>query len=215
MAEEELKRKLAAILSADVKEYSRLMREDEAATVRTVTEYRQVMASLIDQHHGRVVDSVGDNLLAEFASVVDAVQDDEAMQAGLCASAHRGVDTTVIFPAKNDSWIVGAASRSFYGDLLAAGVRIFEYEGGLLHTKSLTLDGEVTLIGSANMDQRSLRLNFEFDLEVYDKGFCQELARHFEETRLQSRRITRADVENRSIVYRLRDGLCKLFSPFL
>ena len=52
---------------------------------------------------------------------------------------------------RNDSWIVGAASRSYYGDLLAAGVRIFEYEGGLLHTKSLTLDGEVTLIGSANM----------------------------------------------------------------
>jgi len=73
MAQEELKRKLAAILSADVKEYSRLMREDEAATVQTVTEYRQVMTSLIDQHHGRVVDAVGDNLLAEFSSVVDAV----------------------------------------------------------------------------------------------------------------------------------------------
>ena len=65
--------------------------------------------------------------------------------------ARRGVATTIIFPARNDSWIVGAASRSYYSDLLAAGVRIFEYEGGLLHTKSLTLDGEVTLIGSANM----------------------------------------------------------------
>jgi len=80
MAQEELKRKLAAILSADVKEYSRLMREDEATTVRTVTEYRQVMTSLIDQHHGRVVDSVGDNLLAEFSSVVDAVQGAVAIQ---------------------------------------------------------------------------------------------------------------------------------------
>jgi len=80
MAQEELKRKLAAILSADVKEYSRLMREDEAATVQTVTEYRQVMTSLIDQHHGRVVDAVGDNLLAEFSSVVDAVQGAVAIQ---------------------------------------------------------------------------------------------------------------------------------------
>jgi adenylate cyclase len=67
-------RKLAAILSADVKGYSRLMGEDEAATVRTLTAHRALMTSLIQQHKGRVVDSPGDNLLAEFASVVDAVQ---------------------------------------------------------------------------------------------------------------------------------------------
>jgi adenylate cyclase len=69
-----MERKLAAILSADVKGYSRLMGEDDAATIRTLTAYREVMASLIQQHRGRVVDSPGDNLLAEFASVVDAVQ---------------------------------------------------------------------------------------------------------------------------------------------
>jgi cardiolipin synthase len=65
---------------------------------------------------------------------------DEAMQTALCASAYRGVETTVIFPARNDSFIVQAASRSYYADLLEAGVRIFEFKGGLLHTKSLTLD---------------------------------------------------------------------------
>ncbi|TMA57929.1 MAG: adenylate/guanylate cyclase domain-containing protein, partial [Deltaproteobacteria bacterium] len=67
-------RKLAAILSADVKGYSRLMGEDEIATIRTLTAYRAVMATLIQRHRGRVVDSPGDNLLAEFASVLDAVQ---------------------------------------------------------------------------------------------------------------------------------------------
>src|SRR5438552_7141058 len=85
---------------------------------------------------------------------------DEGMQTALCASARRGVRTIIIFPARNDSWIVAAASRSYYSDLLAAGVRIYEYEGGLLHTKSLTLDGEVTLIGSANMDRRSFDLYY-------------------------------------------------------
>ncbi|HEV8717488.1 MAG TPA: tetratricopeptide repeat protein [Candidatus Binatia bacterium] len=69
-----VQRKLAAILSADVKGYSRLMGEDEVATIRTLTAYREVMATLIRQHRGRVVDSPGDNLLAEFASIVDAVQ---------------------------------------------------------------------------------------------------------------------------------------------
>ncbi len=80
MPPENLRRKLAAILSADVKAYSRLMREDEQTTIRTLTVYREVMAGLISQHHGRVVDSVGDNLLAEFASVVDAVQGAVAIQ---------------------------------------------------------------------------------------------------------------------------------------
>jgi cardiolipin synthase len=95
---------------------------------------------------------------------------DESMQAGLCASARRGIDTTIIFPLRNDSWIVAAASRSYYDELLAAGVRIFEYQGGLLHTKSLTLDGEVTLIGSANMDRRSFELNYENNILFYDRA---------------------------------------------
>ena len=73
MTEERTKRKLSAILSADVKGYSRLMGEDEAATVQTLKTYRELMASHIRQHRGRVVDSPGDNLLAEFGSVVDAL----------------------------------------------------------------------------------------------------------------------------------------------
>src|SRR5207244_8589313 len=68
-----VQRRLAAILSADVKGYSRLMGEDEVATVRTLTAYREVMAALIRERHGRVVDASGDNVLAEFASVVDAL----------------------------------------------------------------------------------------------------------------------------------------------
>jgi len=74
MATEDFKRKLTAILSADVKGYSRLMGEDEEATVRTITAHRKVITSVIQKYRGRVVDSPGDNILAEFASVVDAVQ---------------------------------------------------------------------------------------------------------------------------------------------
>jgi adenylate cyclase len=68
------KRKLTAILSADVKGYSRLMGEDEKATVATLKKYRDIISSLVEKHSGRVVDSPGDNLLAEFGSVVDAVE---------------------------------------------------------------------------------------------------------------------------------------------
>jgi adenylate cyclase len=74
MTNQEVKRKLTAILSADVEGYSRLMGNDEVTTIRTLTEYKKTMSILIQQHRGRVVDAPGDNLLAEFASVVDAVQ---------------------------------------------------------------------------------------------------------------------------------------------
>jgi adenylate cyclase len=80
MADEGFKRKLTAILSADAVGYSRLMAEDETATVKTIASYREIMATLIKQHRGRVVDSPGDNLLAEFSSVVDAVQCAVAVQ---------------------------------------------------------------------------------------------------------------------------------------
>jgi adenylate cyclase len=80
MADKGYKRKLTAILSADVAGYSRLMAEDETATVTTIASYREIMASLIKQHRGRVVDSQGDNMLAEFSSVVDSVQCAVAVQ---------------------------------------------------------------------------------------------------------------------------------------
>ena len=75
-----MERKLAAIFSTDVKGYSRLMGDDEEATIHTLKTYREVISGLIEQHHGRVVDSPGDNMLAEFASAVDAVKGAVAIQ---------------------------------------------------------------------------------------------------------------------------------------
>ena len=100
---------------------------------------------------------------------------DEPIQAVLCASARRGVKVTMTVPTRNDSWIVAGASRSYYKELLEAGVRIFEYPLGLLHTKALTLDGAMTLIGSANLDRRSFDLNFENNILLADPDFTREI----------------------------------------
>jgi cardiolipin synthase len=97
----------------------------------------------------------------------------ESMQAALCAAAYRGVRTTLILPRNNDSWAVQATARSYYLELLEAGVVIQEFKGGLLHSKTLTLDGEITLIGSANMDRRSFDLNFENNILLYDPQLTQ------------------------------------------
>ena len=93
---------------------------------------------------------------------------DEAILRALCAAPRRGVKTTVVFPARNDSWLVGNACRSTYADLLACGVAVHEYPLGLLHSKSLTIDGQLALVGSANMDRRSLELNFENNMLIAD-----------------------------------------------
>jgi cardiolipin synthase len=140
---------------------------------------------------------------------------DEALQNALCASAVRGVATTIIFPAKNDSWIVAAASRSYYGELLAAGVRIFEYRGGLLHTKSLTLDGEVTLIGSANMDRRSFELNYENNILFYDPVLSAEMRRRQDAYLAQSLPVTAEMVAHWPLTRRLWNNTIAMFGPVL
>jgi cardiolipin synthase A/B len=95
---------------------------------------------------------------------------DEALFRAVCAAPRRGVSTTLIVPRLNDSALVAAASRSTYPDLLGCGVRLVEYRLGLLHTKSITVDGRIALVGSANMDRRSLDLNFENNLLIVDSG---------------------------------------------
>jgi cardiolipin synthase len=140
---------------------------------------------------------------------------DEPMQAALCASARRGVDTIIVFPARNDSWVVGAASRSYYGDLLAAGVRIFEYEGGLLHTKSLTLDGEVTLIGSANMDRRSFELDYENNILFYDRSLTEEMRKRQGSYIAKSKPITAGMVKRWTWHRRIWNNAIAILGPVL
>jgi cardiolipin synthase len=138
---------------------------------------------------------------------------DDSLQTALCASAYRGVDTTIIFPARNDSWIVGWASRSYYADLLAAGVKIYEYEGGLLHTKSLTIDGELLLIGSANMDRRSLELNYENNILVHDPDLTEAMRTRQREYIERSKEITVGQVARWSMPRRLVNNTAAILGP--
>ena len=140
---------------------------------------------------------------------------DESMQSALCTAAYRGVDTTIIFPARNDSWIVAAASRSYYADLLTAGVKIFEYEGGLLHTKSLTLDGELTLIGSANMDRRSFDLNYENNILFCDPGLTVEMRQRQQQYIAHSRRVEPKEVADWTVTRRLWNNTIAMLGPVL
>jgi cardiolipin synthase A/B len=140
---------------------------------------------------------------------------DEAMQTALCASAYRGVKTTIILPMRNDSFIVQAASRSYYADLLTAGVRIFEYKGGLLHTKSLTVDGEITLIGSANMDRRSFDLNYENNILFHDRALTAEMRLRQDAYLAKSQEVTVEMVARWPITRRLWNNSIAMLGPVL
>ncbi|MEH6635696.1 MAG: cardiolipin synthase [Halioglobus sp.] len=139
----------------------------------------------------------------------------ESMQAALCAAAYRGVATTLILPAKNDSKEVAAASRSYYAGLLAAGVDIREYVGGLLHSKTLTLDGEITLMGSANMDRRSFDLNFENNILFYDPQLSQAVRQRQQSYIDSAKQITKKEVAGWSRLRSLRYNTVAMLGPLL
>ncbi|MBG79482.1 MAG: cardiolipin synthase [Phycisphaerae bacterium] len=100
---------------------------------------------------------------------------DIAMETAMLAAARRGVDTTLILPKNNDSKLVALASRSHYERLLEAGIKIHHYTSGLLHAKTLTVDRQLFLVGSANLDRRSLELNFEVNLLGWKPDFAGQL----------------------------------------
>lgn len=100
---------------------------------------------------------------------------DEPLNIALVSAARRGVSVTIIVPRKVDSILVRHVSRSMFDQLLEAGVKIAQFYGGLLHTKTITVDGELTIVGSVNMDMRSLWLNFEISLFVYDRDFTEKI----------------------------------------
>lgn len=154
MNEKEVKRQLAAILSADVKGYSRLMEEDEVTTVRTLEEYRAIMSGLVEKHHGRVVDSPGDNLLAQFASVVDAMEAAVEIQKKLKAqNADLPENRRMEFRIGINLGDVIAEGERIYGDGVNIAARV----------ESLSDSGGISVSGTA-YDQiaKKLPLGYEY-----------------------------------------------------
>jgi cardiolipin synthase A/B len=140
---------------------------------------------------------------------------DESVTTALLSAALRGVDVTLILPASNNSFMVRHASIALFDKLIEAGVHIALFEGGLLHTKSMVVDGEVSLFGSVNLDMRSMWLNFEISLFIYGADFASRLKTLQKSYLAQS---TIADIEiwrKRPAYLRLIDDTIRLFGPLL
>jgi len=127
----------------------------------------------------------------------------------------RGVKITIILPATNDQAVVHWAAQHMLPEILELGVRVYFQPPPFAHTKHLMVDRSYAILGSANLDPRSLRLNFELGLEVFDPDLTKILIAHFEKIRHVSRELTLEEIRERPLPVRLRDAICWLFSPYL
>ena len=129
--------------------------------------------------------------------------------------ALRGVDLKIILPAKNDSFMANYASRAFFDELLTAGAKIYQFHGGLLHSKSIVIDEKIALLGTVNLDQRSFWLNFEMTMLIDDHEVAGELLTTQLQYLLASKPLLLADWKKRSYFKKLLESTLYLFSPLL
>ena len=134
---------------------------------------------------------------------------------GLIAAAHRGVDVRLLLPARSDSSPALAVQHSHYGDLLRAGVKVYERDDGILHSKTMVVDKVWSIVGSSNFDHRSVLFNDELDAVVLGKATGEKLADAFSQDLLHARQIDLAQWRRRSSVEHLREAFWKLWETLL
>jgi cardiolipin synthase A/B len=138
----------------------------------------------------------------------------EAALMAITSAALRGVDVKLLVPRRGDSAFVTAAARSYYDELLRAGVHVFEYTERMLHSKTLVVDDNFALIGTANFDNRSFRLNFEVCATAHGEHLNGQLAKQFQRD-LRHAQVVRLNREPAPFHMRLFDAVARLFSPLL
>ena len=138
-----------------------------------------------------------------------------ALTAALVAAGYRGVKTRILVSGPVTYWVTYHAARSFYEELLQAGVEIYEYRRGQQHAKTLTIDEAWSLVGTPNFDSRSVFLNFEVGVVCYDHGIAEQLDHHFSEDLQHAVRIDAEEWRRRSLWEQLKENACRMFQPVL
>lgn len=133
----------------------------------------------------------------------------------LVSAALRGVKINIILPEKSNLRYVDWASRNMLWELLEKDINIYYQPQPFAHSKLFVIDDQYSIIGSANIDPRSLRLNYEVGVEVYDNGFASQLNKYIQNILLISKLVSLEDVDGRRLPVRIRDGIVWLFSPYL
>ena len=137
------------------------------------------------------------------------------MMTALCLAAKSGIDVRIMTPGIPDKKIVFLLTQSYYEQLLEAGVKIYEYQPGFLHAKSFVCDDEVGVVGTINMDYRSLYLHFEDGVWIYKNKVIDDIKSDFMETLNYCNPISLDFCKGRNIVVRAMQSILRLFAPML
>ncbi len=140
---------------------------------------------------------------------------DRGLLTAICAAALRGVEVTLVLPQVNNIPLIHWASRAYLYEIIQSGVRVYYQPPPFVHSKLLLIDDVYSLVGSINLDARSLRLNFELCVESYDANLTTQLVKQYDEIVRHSQEVTIPWLEKRPVFYKLVDGAAKLFSPYL
>jgi cardiolipin synthase len=183
---------------------------------------RGVIARVITDGPDADFETLRLTLLAALAEAQTSVQiltpyflPDPALITALNLAALRGVRVDIVLPAKNNLPFVHWASRAMWWQMLERGCRIWLTPPPFDHSKLMIVDGHWVLLGSANWDTRSLRLNFELNVECYGREFAHEMTAVLGKKLSGAREVTKAEVDGRALPAKLRDAAARLFSPFL
>lgn len=159
----------------------------------------------------KIINNAKNNLYLETPYLVP----DMSMLEALKLSALSGVDVRIIIPGNPDHFFMQWAASSYIGELLEAGIKIYSYQNGFIHAKTIVADRTLVSIGTANMDIRSFKLNFEVNALIYDDRVAAKLESQFKKDIQQSEEITKEIYDSRSIWLRIKESLIRLVSPIL
>jgi cardiolipin synthase len=140
---------------------------------------------------------------------------DPALLMALKTAVWRGVKVEVLLPGKSDLPLVAMAGRSYYKELLEDDVVVYELRPGVLHAKTMVVDGKWSTVGSANMDIRSFQLNFEVNVMIWGESFAARLEDIFNQDLAASQRVTEAQINNRSWPRKASEAVIRVLSPVL
>jgi cardiolipin synthase len=190
--------------------------------IKPISKTGQAPVQLVPSGPGYAEDGIHDLLLTtlyaarkELVLTTPYFVPDNAILAALKSAARRGVDVTIIVPKKNDSKLVHYASRARFGELTRSGVKIMPFQGGLLHSKTITIDNDFSLIGSVNLDMRSFWLNFELTMFVYNREFTQQLRAVQQQYMQNSLLLDQKHFDQRSFFSRLKENCALIVGPLL
>ncbi len=171
-------------------------------------------------------DSLRPNILYSMMQAIHHAEDEilittpyyipgEGIQDALVIAAMSGVRVKLLVPRRSDSYFVNLASQSYFEDLLSAGVEIYRYTKGFVHAKTMVVDRKLSIVGTANMDQRSFDLNFEVNAVVYDEAVSEQLAQLFAEDTQHAERIDPMMWKRKRAYRKIIEKTARLFSPLL